>query len=852
MKIYACKVNHLTNPIGYQMTRTVFSWKVRDAAGTTQKLARIRVAGDEAFEHMIYDTGYSEEPDSLATEMELKLRPMTRYYWDVSVISDRNEQASSDVNFFETSKMDLPWQAKWITCDSHNSRHPEFFKRIETEGKVRRARLYICGLGLYEAHIDNERIGNEYLTPYCNDYTSWLQYQTYDVTDMITDGRELRVLLGNGWYKGRFLFTSREHKGIYGDNWYLIAELHIEYEDGSVKIIGTDESWQIRRSRIVFSNIYDGEHRDDTLEISESEACAVTDGPEGRLTARLSTPVTVREEIKPTELIHTPAGEQVLDLGQNFAGSFRLRVDEPKGTKVHLHFGEILQGGNFYRENLRSALAEYIYISDGKPKELTPLFTFYGYRYVKIDGIRDLRREDFTGLALYSEFDPAGRVTTGSSKVDQLVSNTLWGLKSNFLDVPTDCPQRDERMGWTGDAQAFCTTACYLVEPYAFMAKYLTDMAYEQKADGGRVPYVVPSFKMKGASSVWGDAACVIPWTLYRFYGDKSILADQFGSMSSWVDFITRTDGDDHGWGTHFHFGDWLALDNEKGEKTAVMGGTDVGYIAYVYYMASADIVAGAAAILGRHDDEAKYRAVSENVRKYILHEYFSPRGRCCINTQTGHILALEFGLTADREWTAGRLEEMIHNSKDKLLTGFVGTPLALLILSGTNRDSLAYDLLLNEEYPGWLYAVNMGATTIWERWNSVLEDGSISDTGMNSLNHYAYGSVTRWIFEYAGGIRQDEDSVGFRSVLLAPVPDRRIGHAEAAYDSPAGLYECSWKILDGKRLRVSGTVPFGGRAKLILPGLKDGNVHELGAGDFVFEYVCECWCESESEESAS
>ncbi len=840
MNIYSCKINHLTNPIGYRMAGTVFSWKVKDAEGTVQKQARIRVAADEDFEHIIYDTGYTEDLDSLATELKLDLKPMTRYFWDVSVISDKYEQASSDVNFFETSKMDLPCQAKWITCDSTADRHPEFFRRIDTAGAVKRARLYICGLGLYEAFIGEERIGDEYLTPYCNDYTSWLQYQTYDVTGMIADGKELRVLLGNGWYKGRFLFTNREQKGIYGDSWYLIAELRIEYEDGSVKVIGTDETWKVRRSRITFSNIYDGEHRDDTLEIPEGEVCKVTDGPEGQLTARLSTPVTIREEITVKELIDTPAGEKVLDLGQNFAGTFKLHVDEQKGTKVHLQFGEILQNGNFYRDNLRSALAEYIYISDGKPKELTPHFTFYGYRYVKVEGIRNLRKEDFTGLALFSEFDQAGSVSTGSSKVNQLISNTMWGLKSNFLDVPTDCPQRDERMGWTGDAQAFCATACYLVEPYAFFAKYLKDMGHEQRDKDGRVPYVVPSFKMDGTSSVWGDASCIIPWTLYRFYGDISILADQFSSMRSWVDFITRTDGDTHGWGNHFHFGDWLALDNEKGEKSAVFGGTDAAYIAYVYYMVSADIVARTAGILGRKDEEAKYRAVSDDVRSHIQYEYFSPRGRCCVNTQTAHILALEFGLTADRDWTAARLEEMIHNSHDKLLTGFVGTPLALLILSETGRSSLAYRLLLNEEYPGWLYAVNMGATTIWERWNSVLEDGSISDTGMNSLNHYAYGSVTRWIFEYAGGIRQDEDSAGFRKVLLAPAPDREIGNVRAEYDSPAGLYKCSWEMTDDDHLRVSGSVPFGCRAKLILPYLKNENVHELCAGDFVFEYEIE------------
>ena len=309
-----------------------------------------------------------------------------------------------------------------------------------------KARLYICGLGLYEVFVDEKRVGNEYLTPYSNDYNEWVQYQTYDVTEEFSSEGTLRVLLGNGWYKARFGFSAFEDKGFYGNDWKLIAELHLMYTDGSEEVIGTDETWQIRRSKISFSNLYDGEHRDDTLPDLPAEQAVLCDAPKGELTDRMSLPVTVHETFRPKELIHTPAGELVFDMGQEFTGIFKLHVDVPKGTKVHVQTGEILQRGNFYNDNLRSAKSEYIYISDGTEMDLVPHFTFYGYRYVKIEGIPDLKKEDFTGLSYYSNITATGWMKTGSDLVNQLISNVRWGLKCNFVDVPTDCPQRDERM----------------------------------------------------------------------------------------------------------------------------------------------------------------------------------------------------------------------------------------------------------------------------------------------------------------------------------------------------------------------------------------------------------------------
>ena len=391
-KIYAAKTNHITNPIGFNMDSIAFSWKVKGCRGQEQKHARIVISKNKTFTDICYDTGETEL-DSLSTRVGFEIQPYTRYYWKVIVTTDVEEVIESDVQFFETAKMDEPWTGRWITCDSSQERHPIFSKRIEPKKEVKSARLYICGLGLYEAYFwrenreNPEKIGDEYLTPYCNNYDRWIQYQTYDITGQAERGGVLSVLLGNGWYKGRFGFNDPEREAYYGDEWKLIAEVHIEYKDGTKDVISSDETWSVTRSNLWFSNIYDGERRDDTLPPVEESPARIAKAPKGRLMERLSLPVKVQEQIKPVELIHTPAGELVFDLGQEITGIFRLRVNEPSGTIIRIQTGEILQDGCFYNENLRTALSEYVYVSDGTEKVIIPHFTYYGYRYVKVSGV---------------------------------------------------------------------------------------------------------------------------------------------------------------------------------------------------------------------------------------------------------------------------------------------------------------------------------------------------------------------------------------------------------------------------------------------------------------------------------
>ena len=832
MRIARMQVNHVTNPLGFDLgTRPTFSWVVEDAAGTHAEASRVVVACDGK---AVVDTGWADL-DAKACPLEVTPIPRTRYEWTVSVRTDAGEEVTSQVAWFESAKLDEPWQAQWLTCAYDEPRHPVFTKELTLLGEeVHSARLYVCGLGVYEARIDGKPVSDERLAPGTHAYDQWLQYQTYDVTELVADGARLSVALGHGWYSGRFGFVLSE-KGYYGNDWRLIAELRVTYANGSEQVIGTDESWQVVRSTITFSNIYDGEHRDDTLPalgpvaadlLPAEQAAAAT----ALLHDRLSLPVVAHETFAPT-LMHTPAGECVLDLGQNIAGTFRLRGQWPAGSRVHLQFGELLQDGNFYRDNLRTARAEYWYTSDGQMHVLEPHFTFYGYRYAKIEvdgkAPEPFDPANFTGIALYSDFESnRGRITTGSDKVNQLVSNARWGMRDNFLDTATDCPQRDERMGWTGDANVFSSTALRLAAPYAFYRKYLYDMALEQRARDGMVPAVVPAFgaQFGNGTAVWGDATCRIPWNMYVADGDPAILAEHFDAMKGWVDWVERVDGKDHAWGKVFQFGDWLALDGPV--PGGVMGGTDVGLIAYLSWWRSTMDVASAARVLGKSDEEAHYGDLADRIRAWVQSEYYTATGRCAVNTQTAYVLSLWYGFGNDA-WSASQLRRLLQENGGRLKTGFVGTPLLCPVLSMHGMDREAYDLLLNESYPGWLFAVNLGATTVWERWNSLDETGHITGIDMNSMNHYSYGAIVEWLLSYAAGLQPAEP--GFARATIAPHVSWRLRSCAVELDSAAGTYAVAWECVDETRLHVKVTVPFGATANVVLPFADESAYEALG-----------------------
>lgn len=854
MKIYALKTNYQENPVGIELSGITFSWKTEGAEGKFQASARLVISEDEYFEKLVYDSGESDL-NSCACTPGVELSPAKRYYWKVTVTDDTGDSGTSETAFFEGGHPQGEWRGSWIQAPFVQEIHPVFRKTFsvtkEELSEIRAARLYLCGLGMYEVYLNDKKVGDEYLAPYFTDYRSWIQYQTYDVQPYLKEGENrLDVYLGNGWYKGRLGYTNKgQLKDYYGDRFQLLADLYLSGGSGEARVIATDETWLALKSPVIISGIYDGEMYDARMEAAvdqvpkrQEQYAVAAKAPKGALCPMTGLPVKKREVLQVKEIITTPIGETVLDFGQEITGWVEFKAQAPAGARIILQYGEVLQEGKFYRENLRSAQAEYIFISNGKKQLARPHFTFYGFRYVKITGmeVNEQNAGDFEAYALYSDMEETGMIETSDEKVNQLISNTKWSQKDNFLDIPTDCPQRDERLGWTGDAQIFSGTASYHMQTSAFFRKYMKDMAFEQREKGGAVPYVVPDiltlaremnaepeFDMtedlwgEAGASVWGDAAAIIPWNLYLHYGNKKWLEEQYDNMKQWMDFVIHMDEDHCGgkrlWTCGFHFGDWLSLDSGGDSRE---GGTDKYFVASASYMHSAQLTAKAAKVLGKSEDAAYYETISGEVRQAIREKYVTGKGRLSIRTQTAYVLGIWFHIFDEEEIReAGeQLCRLLQENGNHLSTGFVGTAYLCPALSETGHLEEAYGLLLNEEYPGWLYEVNLGATTIWERWNSLLPDGSISSTGMNSLNHYAYGVIVEWIYRYVCGLSHVEDGAGGKKMEFAPKPDRRLRYANAEYRSTAGDYSGGWEW-KGDRIVLRFKVPFDCRVELKTAG---------------------------------
>lgn len=851
MKITDVCINGIENPIGYSYETISCSWKVVEAKGKKQKKAKIEVSTREDFERTVCCLE-SENLNSAGEELSFLLLPRTRYYVRVSVESDAGEKAESSGAFFETGKMDEPWLAQWIAAPSGETYHPILKKTFRIQEKVSAARLYITGVGLFEAYLDGKKIGNECLTPYITDYEKRIQVITLPIEkeDLCVGAHILSILLGKGWYMGDFGLAHTENN--YGSRMAALAELHLAYENNWREVIGTDESWVCCGSDIEDSGIYFGEilnrERWKGKENVDQSVAVLTNPQEHEetrnldnrhLTDRLSLPVKEKETLSVQEVIHTPADETVLDMGQNFAGWMEFKANLPAGTKIVLDFGEILQQGNFYNQNYRKAKSQFVYVSCGQEELVRPHFTFFGFRYVRVSGWPgELNPDDFKGKVLYSDLQRTGTMASGNAKINRLYENTLWGLKSNFIDMPTDCPQRDERLGWTGDAQVFAPTASYHMDTRAFYHKFIQDLREEQMRLSGGMPNYLPNFgHTEKAGSIWGDIATFLPYTLYTYYGSCSELEYCYPMMKDWVDFIDRGDTA-RGKKTYLFdfldtFGDWLALDGPM--QTSMKGSTDDTYLSSVYYYRSAQIVSEAATRLGKTEDAAKYADLAGKIKEAVLKEYFTPSGRLSIDTQAAYVTALKFGLYIDREKLILQFKTRLKKDLYQIKCGFAGAPILCTVLAEVGETGLAYDFLLKEEFPGWLYSVNLGATTIWERWNSVLEDGTISGTGMNSLNHYSYGSVMEFMYAYAAGIRPKE--AGFRKAIIAPHPDIRLRYLSCDYDSVCGTYHCDWAIEKDGTLSVHIGVPFGCTAQVVLPEYADGEM-TLEAGNYAFSYV--------------
>ena len=913
MKIRDLQINHLTTPLGFALDGPQLSWRydgLENGDGTHVDRARITVArtrealiADQS-DDLLLDSGWRDDLDPQATPLNLGLDWRERYWWRVQVRTNAGRVISSDPTWFETGVMEDEWIAEWITTgheDLLESRHPIFSRRLslkQSTGNIDCARIYACGLGLMRVFVDGTPLdaqqGQGRLDPGDFADDAWLQTMTYDVTSSLKTAHSSRprvsILLGNGWYRGRVL--TGEAADPHEKPWDVIAEVHLWYKDGTHQVIGTNSEWEVTRSHITSSSIYDGETRDDTLPDSAPVPAVVNQHNHALLYDRMSPAISVYESM-PVKADHTtPTGERLFDLGQNFAGVFRFHNTLPRGARIVFHFGEHVENGELDRRNLRTAQQRYEYVSDGSSRDIEPLFTYYGYRYVSVcaqasddtdltaslsprnftDLTASLSPRNFTGLAFSTSLEQIGTIRTGNAKINRLIANTRWSERSNFMDTPTDCPQRDERLGWTGDAQVFAPTALYFTNAAAFYRKYLFDMRAEQERQNGMVPVIIPA---RGdqfshvSSAAWSDAATIVPWDVYRFTGDSTILAASYPLMKDWVHWVEKTDAKgDHAWREHFHFGDWLALDGEPGAK-GVRGATPIGLIADAYWYRSASIVAKAARLLHNESDEGEFAALAQRIRARLARDYYTADGVCTAGTQTGYILSLAFGL-GDAQANAQKLHEQLVADDGRLKTGFVGTSLLVQALANARNQMptnpatphgespLSVDflnLLFDERYPGWLAAVNLGATTIWERWNSLLPDGRLrfDETdplgNMNSLNHYWLGCVCEWFFRNGAGLTQNEEFAGFRTITCAPEVSRRLGELDVRYKAPAGTWHVAWKIGDGKagadasvsadssrHIHLEITVPFDATADLVLPCTED-QPHHLGPGKHVYDY---------------
>jgi alpha-L-rhamnosidase len=850
------------DPLGIDVARPRLSWELETGEkNVLQTGYEVQVAWSEkelAKEKVIWESGVMKSDASVAVEFGgAPLTSGKAYYWHVRVwdnhghVSGWSAPAKWEMGLLKSSD----WKANWITPDltedATKANPAPILRRefaVNAKKSIENARLHATAMGLYEMELNGKRVGNQYFTPGWTAYDFRIQYQTYDVTSLLKSGTNcLAAMLGDGWFRGHMGFEGRRNN--YGNKAALLAQLVITYADGTQELVGTDGNWKASTGAVLVSDIYDGETYDARLEKSGWSAAGFDDAawkgvtvmetPKIKLVAAAGPAVKAVEEIKAARVLHTPAGDTVVDMGQNMVGWVKIRVAAPAGTTITLRHAEVLdKAGNFYTENLRGAKATERYTTSGKGTEVfEPHFTFQGFRYVSVSGWPgEMKPEDFTGVVVHSDMERTGHFETSSALLNQLERNIIWGQKGNFVDVPTDCPQRDERLGWTGDAQVFSPTASFNFETVTFYEKWLKDVALDQQDDGA-VPFVIPNIlshatrKGESASSGWADVAVVVPWTVYQAFGDKRVLEEQYPSMKAWVEYMRKQAGDKYLYNTGFTFGDWLAFATTQSDYPGAT--TDKDFIQTAYFAHSTELLAKTAAVLGKKEETAEYETLERQIKAAFLKEFVTPAGRLSSNTQTAYVLALTFDLLPEsmRAEAAERLAADVKKF-GHLTTGFLGTPGLTQALSDSGHLDEAYLLLNRTEYPSWLYPVTKGATTIWERWDGIKPDGSFQDAGMNSFNHYAYGAIGMWMYSVVGGIGIDEAQPGYKHILFAPQPGGGLTYTRASVESQYGRVASSWEMVGGNFV-LNVEVPANTTATVKMPG---GKVEEVGSGMWQFE----------------
>jgi alpha-L-rhamnosidase len=816
-------MDYLKQPMGV-VKLPQFSWILgSEKRNVLQRGYQLQIAEERDFSNILYDSGSIESNESAHVFVEdIQIQSASRYFVRVRVTDSYGEMSlwSQSAAFVSGLLSNKEWVSSFISAetkeDAQSSKGTYLRKEFRIKGKVKEAYAFTTALGLYKLYLNGEKVGKDELTPGWTSYKKRLLYQTYDITDRLQSGENaLGVVVGAGWYKGLMGFEGERNH--YGDRTAFLGQFHIKYEDGTTEIILTDDTWKGSDGPILFSEIYDGEIYDAALEQigwNEPDFCdqawravEIVDYDKDNLRAQLGGTVKEIEEVTAKRIFVTPEGDKVIDFGQNMTGWIHFKVKGKRGDKVEINCFEVLDDdGNVYLDNLRAAKETLVYRCKGQGEETYhPSFTFQGFQYARIVSYPgEPLLENFTAYAVHSDMEVTGTFECSNKDLNQLQHNIVWGLKGNFLDIPTDCPQRDERLGWTGDAQIFCRTASFLMNTYTFFSKWLKDVAADQTPEGG-VPHVVPDIlsgrcddnwllnKGTHSAAAWADAAVINPWTLYLTFGDKKIIEDQYDSMKAWINFM-RNHSVDGIWNYKLQFGDWVALDAEEG---SYFGATPNDLTCTAYYAYSTGLFAKMAKYIGKMSDYKVYWSLYEEVVNGFRRHFFDKDGNMTANTQTAHVIALYFNLVPEayRQKTAQTLVKLIEKENGHLVTGFVGTPYICHALSQNGHTKEAYDLLLKDDFPSWLYQVKRGATTIWEHWDGIKPDGTMWSPDMNSFNHYAYGAIGEWLYRVIAGFEIDEENPGYKHAILHPHIGGGLSYVKASYQTVYGKLSVDWKV---------------------------------------------------------
>lgn len=875
------KCEGFDSPLGLTEARPLLSWRLdSDRQGARQVAYRVRASSSAGGFELpeLWDSGRVESNQTAYLPYEgATLYSRERVYWQVEVEDETGTLTRSEIAFFETGLLQKSdWRAQFVSAPSIGGGPqtvppvPRLTKEFALEKPVKSARLYATALGLYQLELNGARVGDHELAPGWTDYRYSLRFQTFDVTAQLQAGaNQWTAYLGDGWAVGRVGWDPR---GVYRDSPAMLAQLEVEYEDGERAIITTDESWTCAFGPMLGADLLIGESYNARLPWTQVGSVHTVPWPAGlKLRASLAPPVRVTEELSASSVfscggLHGYGQGFVFDIGQNMVGRVRLnfaalKKQVPAGTMFRLRFAEILEGGphattgRIYTENLRGPYQVDMVTSDGEISEWEPMFTFHGFRYVEVTGLPTVLDagelpplEFVTGVVLGSDMERRGDFECSDALINQLQRNIDWGWRGNSVDVPTDCPQRDERLGWTGDAQAFCETANWNRDADGFWAEWARQVRDAQTPSGG-IPAVVPDTRVIKTSGVdpqsgepvpvesgdggpaWADAVLICPWTTYRATGDKRVLAENYDVFERYVAFQTKTSRDNircyDGCAYFQGFGDWLALDGSG----VTEGNTPRDLLGTAFYAHSADLLSQIAEVLGKGEDAKKYGALANEIKAAFCRRYVTPDGRLSPPYQTPYLLALEFNLLPEelRANAAHELVTEIRKNGNKLSTGFVGSPYINGVLTREGHLDVAYQLLHQTAWPSWLYAVTQNATTIWERWDGWTHEKGFQSAGMNSFNHYAYGAVGAWLYAYVAGIALDPIVPSYQKFSLKPQPGGHLTWAKAYLDTAHGRIESEWH-LDGGTFKYHFVVPPNTSATVELP---DGTRFEAVAGNY-------------------